>query len=310
MPMPHRTFAQVAKRRLVGKEGKERIREVRALISELPDYKNGPYADLRKSLLAEIEDTRVRSSAVHRDSIAVRREGAAQISAGRPAERGQVVHPAGPVGDPDQDRRLPVHHAAPGPCPDSDQGRARPAGGDPRPDRRRFRRPRWWSSPVGRASFGGRDRLLRASLIPVRRAGDRPRGAGLGRDRQAGDPRGHASRRGNRCRGRPTASSLPRPRDGARVDPRSGDAGQPARCDLEHDRPDPHLPAKQRLDRCRASRAAGRRDGCRRRGVGAQRPRFDVHRRAGSGVHRRGSTASASVASTSSQDTDVVEVLT
>ena len=80
MPMPHRTFAQVAKRRLVGKEGKDRIREVRALLSELPDYKNGPYADLRKSLLAEIEDTRVRSSAVHRDSIAVRREGAAQIA--------------------------------------------------------------------------------------------------------------------------------------------------------------------------------------------------------------------------------------
>jgi small GTP-binding protein len=80
MPMPHRTFAQMAKRRLVGKEGKERIREVRSLIAELPDYKNGPYADLRKSLLAEIEDTRVRSSAVHRDSIAVRREGAAQIA--------------------------------------------------------------------------------------------------------------------------------------------------------------------------------------------------------------------------------------
>ncbi len=80
MPMPHRTFAQVAKRRLVGKEGRERIREVNALLAELPDYKNGPYADLRKSLLSEIDDTRVRSSAVHRDSIAVRREGAAQIA--------------------------------------------------------------------------------------------------------------------------------------------------------------------------------------------------------------------------------------
>lgn len=80
MPMPHRTFAQVAKRRLTGKEGRERIREVRALLGELPDYKNGPYADLRKWLLSEIEDTRVRSSAVHRDSIAVRREGAAQIA--------------------------------------------------------------------------------------------------------------------------------------------------------------------------------------------------------------------------------------
>src|SRR5215218_7360238 len=80
MPMPHRTFAQVAKRRLVGKEGRDRIREVNALLSELPDYRNGPYADLRKSLLAEIDDTRVRSNAVHRDSIAVRREGAAQIA--------------------------------------------------------------------------------------------------------------------------------------------------------------------------------------------------------------------------------------
>ncbi len=79
MPMPHRTFAQVAKRRLVGTEGRERIRVVRELLAELPDYRNGPYADLRKSLLAEIEDTRVRSNAVHRDSIAVRREGAAQI---------------------------------------------------------------------------------------------------------------------------------------------------------------------------------------------------------------------------------------
>jgi uncharacterized protein len=80
MPMPHRTFAQVAKRRLIGKEGRERVREVRALLDEMPDYRNGPYADLRKTLLAEIEDTRVRSSAVHRDSIAVRREGAAQIA--------------------------------------------------------------------------------------------------------------------------------------------------------------------------------------------------------------------------------------
>ena len=80
MPMPHRTFAQVAKRRLTGKEGRERIREVHALLGELPDYRNGPYADLRKWLMSEIDDTRVRANAVHRDSIAVRREGAAQIA--------------------------------------------------------------------------------------------------------------------------------------------------------------------------------------------------------------------------------------
>jgi len=80
MPMPHRTFAAMAKRRLTGKEGSARTREIRALLEELPDYRNGPYADLRKWLTEEGVETRVRSNAVHRDSIAVRREGAAQIA--------------------------------------------------------------------------------------------------------------------------------------------------------------------------------------------------------------------------------------
>jgi len=80
MPMPHRTFAAMAKRRLTGKEGAARTREIRTLLGELPDYRNGPYADLRKWLMEEVEETRVRSNAVHRDSIAVRREGAAQIA--------------------------------------------------------------------------------------------------------------------------------------------------------------------------------------------------------------------------------------
>lgn len=80
MPMPHRTFAQVARRRLVGKEGAERIRVLRALLDELPDYRSGPYADLRKSLTEEIERTRTRAKVVHRDSISIRREGDAQIA--------------------------------------------------------------------------------------------------------------------------------------------------------------------------------------------------------------------------------------
>jgi small GTP-binding protein len=80
MPMPHRTFAAMAKRRLIGKEGSARTREIRALLGELPDYRNGPYADLRKWLMGEVEETRVRANAVHRDSISVRREGAAQIA--------------------------------------------------------------------------------------------------------------------------------------------------------------------------------------------------------------------------------------
>ena len=32
MPMPHRTFAAMAKRRLIGKEGSARTREIRALL--------------------------------------------------------------------------------------------------------------------------------------------------------------------------------------------------------------------------------------------------------------------------------------
>jgi small GTP-binding protein len=80
MPMSHRTQMQIIKRRLSGKEGSERVRELRSILGELPGYKNGPYADLRKWVQAQIEESRARSRVVHRDSIAVRREGAAQIA--------------------------------------------------------------------------------------------------------------------------------------------------------------------------------------------------------------------------------------
>lgn len=80
MPMPHRTQMQLIKRRLIGKEGSERIRELRAILNELPGYRNGPYADLRKWVQEQIEATHVRSHTIQRDSIAVRREGVAQVA--------------------------------------------------------------------------------------------------------------------------------------------------------------------------------------------------------------------------------------
>jgi small GTP-binding protein len=89
MPMPHRTFKQVIKRRLVGKEGSERTRELRAILTELPNYKNGPYADLRKWVEGQLEETRVRSRVVHRDSISIPREGAAQIAFVGPPNAGK-----------------------------------------------------------------------------------------------------------------------------------------------------------------------------------------------------------------------------
>ncbi len=79
MPMPHRTHAQVIRRRLRGKEGTARLRELHDILSDLPDYKNGPYADLRKWVNEEMARTRVRARTVHRDSISVRRQGAAQL---------------------------------------------------------------------------------------------------------------------------------------------------------------------------------------------------------------------------------------
>jgi uncharacterized protein len=89
MPMPHRTFAEVARRRLVGKEGRERVATIRALLGELPGYRNGPYADLRKWLEGELERTRARAKVVHRDSLQVRREGAAQVALVGPPNAGK-----------------------------------------------------------------------------------------------------------------------------------------------------------------------------------------------------------------------------
>ena len=89
MPMPHRTQMQVIKRRLVGKDGSERVRELRTILAELPGYKNGPYADIRKWVESQLEHTRVQKRVTHRDSIAVRREGAAQIALVGPPNAGK-----------------------------------------------------------------------------------------------------------------------------------------------------------------------------------------------------------------------------
>jgi small GTP-binding protein len=89
MPMPHRTQMQVIKRRLVGKEGADRIRELRTILDELPGYRSGPYGDIRKWVVDEIERSRTKKRVVHRDSIAVRREGAAQVALVGPPNAGK-----------------------------------------------------------------------------------------------------------------------------------------------------------------------------------------------------------------------------
>jgi hypothetical protein len=80
---------QVIKRRLVGKDGNERIKELRAILAELPDYRNGPFADIRKWVNGQIDESRVRKKVVHRDSLQVRREGAAQVALVGPPNAGK-----------------------------------------------------------------------------------------------------------------------------------------------------------------------------------------------------------------------------
>src|SRR5438067_11797495 len=94
MPMPHRTQMQLIKRRLVGKEGSERARELRSILAELPNYKNGPYADIRKWVNSQVVENRARGRVLNRDSIAVRREGAARIAlVGQPnAGKSSLLH--------------------------------------------------------------------------------------------------------------------------------------------------------------------------------------------------------------------------
>ena len=79
MPMPHRTQQQLIKRRLRDNECSARVKELRAILAELPGYTNGPYADLRKWVESQLEETRTRNRVVSRDTIAVKRQGAAQV---------------------------------------------------------------------------------------------------------------------------------------------------------------------------------------------------------------------------------------
>ncbi len=89
MPMPHQTALQLIKRRLVGKEGSERVRELRRILDELPGYKNGPYADIRKWVLSQIDETRLRARVVQRDAITVRRGGVSQVALVGPPNAGK-----------------------------------------------------------------------------------------------------------------------------------------------------------------------------------------------------------------------------
>ena len=80
MPMPHRVMEQKIKKRLKGKEGKARIDELKKILNDLPNYRSGPYGQIRKLVNEEIESTRSRSKIQHHKDFAVKKEGDFQIA--------------------------------------------------------------------------------------------------------------------------------------------------------------------------------------------------------------------------------------
>jgi small GTP-binding protein len=79
MPMPHQDMKRLIQRRLRGTEGHARTRVIQECMEMLPGYKQGPYADLRKWLLAQMETTRKRTGVKHSDGLFVPRGGDARI---------------------------------------------------------------------------------------------------------------------------------------------------------------------------------------------------------------------------------------
>ncbi|MBD3304161.1 GTP-binding protein [Candidatus Woesearchaeota archaeon] len=79
MALPHVIQMQLIKKRIKGKEGKQKINELKQIMQELPGYKSGHYADIRKWIQEEIAKTKTRTKVKHQDWIGVKKEGAAQI---------------------------------------------------------------------------------------------------------------------------------------------------------------------------------------------------------------------------------------
>lgn len=79
MGMPIEALKQSIKKRLLGKEGRARIDEIRTILSEIPNIHPSPYGRIKKLLRQEIETTKIRSKIRHQDWIGVPRYGDKQF---------------------------------------------------------------------------------------------------------------------------------------------------------------------------------------------------------------------------------------
>ena len=70
MPMPHRTYAEVIKRRLVGKEGGDRVASSARSSPSCRATGMVPMPTCASGSRVELDQTRMRAKVVHRDSLA------------------------------------------------------------------------------------------------------------------------------------------------------------------------------------------------------------------------------------------------
>ena len=110
MPMPHRTQMQLIKKRLVGKDDAERIRELRKILTELPGYRNGPYADIRKWVNTQIEASRVRKKVVTATRLRCAGGRGTHRAVGRRTRANRRC--SGAVVDPDQDGDMSLRRSS------------------------------------------------------------------------------------------------------------------------------------------------------------------------------------------------------
>ena len=280
MPMPHRTQMQVIKRRLVGKEGGERIKELRAILEELPGLQERPVRGP-----PQVGDRPDRGVARPQEGRAPRLDrrpprGRGADRAGRPAERRQVVAAPGALEHPDQDRRLRVHDDAPRAGPHADRRRARPARRDPGPDRGRDRAT---AAVAGRcsASYASADAMVlcqdaTAPLDGLSSVRAELEVAGIDKRAIVAVTKLDETDAGAGCRDLGTAG----PAGDRRLRPRRRQPRPVSRGALAAHGPHPHLPAPPGSGGRGAERAPARSDRRRCRASGSPHPRRDVHRSA------------------------------
>lgn len=79
MAIPHIVQKQMIIKRLRNLKGKAKLKEIDAILQELPRWNTGPYGELKKWLREQAKKTAVRSKIEHKDYFGVKKEGHRQF---------------------------------------------------------------------------------------------------------------------------------------------------------------------------------------------------------------------------------------